>query len=102
MKKQEIIKQPNRVYIDSLIEYFKGELLLRDLLTKFENISEKQFYLINHSKTLEELEECVRKNKIFNMNDWGSIVMRFEKVSLEQFTSDYLKCIYGKEDVDLS
>ena len=54
---------------DFLIEYFKGELLLRDLLTKFENISEKQFYLINHCKTLEELEDCVRKNKIFNMND---------------------------------
>ena len=28
--------------------------------------------------------------------------MRFEKVSLEQFTSDYLKCIYHKEDIDLS
>ena len=28
--------------------------------------------------------------------------MKFYKVSLEQFTSDYLKCIYHKEDVDLS
>ena len=28
--------------------------------------------------------------------------MKFEKVSLKQFTSDYLKCIYHKEDVDLS
>ena len=52
-----------------LQKYFDGRLKLIELLTKFENVSEKQFYLINHCKTLEELEECVRKNKIFNMND---------------------------------
>lgn len=28
--------------------------------------------------------------------------MRFEKVSLEQFTKDYKKCLYNKEDIDLS
>ena len=27
--------------------------------------------------------------------------MRFEKVSLEQFTTDYLKCIYGNGDNDI-
>ena len=28
--------------------------------------------------------------------------MRFEKVSFEQFSKDYLKCIYGNSDYDLS
>lgn len=27
--------------------------------------------------------------------------MRFEKVSLEQFTTDYLKCMYGNSDSDI-
>ena len=28
--------------------------------------------------------------------------MKFEKVSLEQFTEDYLKCIYGNSDTDIN
>ena len=52
-----------------LQKYFDGRLNLIDLLTKFENITEKQFYEINHCKTLVELENCVRKYQIFNMND---------------------------------
>ena len=52
-----------------LQKYFDGRLKFNELLTKFDNITEKQFYLINHSISLEELERCVRINKVFNMND---------------------------------
>lgn len=52
-----------------LQKYFDGRLDFKDLLSKFENIKEKQYYLINHCKNLEELEDCVRKNNIFSMND---------------------------------
>lgn len=52
-----------------LVRYFAGDLSLRDLLAKFEEVREKQYYDINHCKTLGELENCVRKNKIFNIND---------------------------------
>ena len=52
-----------------LQKYFDGRLQFNELLTNFENIKEKQFYDINHCKNLSELEECVRKNKIFNMNN---------------------------------
>lgn len=40
-----------------------------EMLVQFINISEKEFYLINHCKTPRELEVCTRENKIFNMND---------------------------------
>lgn len=50
-------------------KYLLGEYTLRDVLNKFTGITEKQFYLINHAKTLDELETTVRENNIFNMND---------------------------------
>lgn len=50
-------------------KYFDGRLQFKELLTKFENVREKEYYLINHCKNLEELEQYVRENKIFNMND---------------------------------
>lgn len=50
-------------------KYFDGRLQFNELLTKFENVREKEYYLINHCKNLEELEQCVKENKIFNMND---------------------------------
>lgn len=52
-----------------LQEYFRGNIMFKELLTKFENASEKQFYYMNHCNTLNELEEIVRKYKVFNMND---------------------------------
>ena len=48
-----------------LQKYFDGRLKFNELLTKFENIKEKQYYLINHCKNLKELEKCIRENKIF-------------------------------------
>lgn len=59
----------NILYDGYLQDYFKSRLSFKDLLSKFENIKEKQYYLINHCKNLEELEDCVRKNNIFSMND---------------------------------
>ena len=54
---------------DDVADYFKGSMLWRELLASSYNLTEKQYYLINHCKSLDELEQCVRENKIFNMND---------------------------------
>lgn len=53
----------------SVQDFFEGEISFRELLINFTNVTEKQFYLINHASTLEELESIVREKKIFNMND---------------------------------
>ena len=58
-----------KLYDGYLGDYFEGKLKLNELLSKFENLTEKQYYDINHCKSLEELEQCVRKRNIFNMND---------------------------------
>lgn len=50
-------------------DYFEGKLKLHELLSKFEDLKERQYYDINHCKTLAELEDCVRRNKVFSMND---------------------------------
>lgn len=49
--------------------YLEGYINFKFLLTKFYNVSEKNFYNVNHCKNLNELEQCVRQNKIFSMND---------------------------------
>lgn len=54
---------------EDLRHYFEGVISLKELLTKFENISEIDYYLINHCNSLRGLEACVRENDIFNMND---------------------------------
>lgn len=54
---------------DTVQKYFKGELGFHEVLTRFQGISEKEFFVINHCRTPRELEACVRENKIFNMND---------------------------------
>mgnify|MGYP004643296763 CR=1 FL=1 len=53
---------------DPLQDYFKGRIDLRELLTNFD-LRGINYYKVNHCKTLQELEDCVCKNKIFNMND---------------------------------
>lgn len=50
-------------------DFFRGRLTLKELLATFDNISEIDYYHINHCKSLRELEKCVRDYKIFNMND---------------------------------
>ena len=52
-----------------LQKYFDGRLDFKGLLSKFEHVKEIQYYYLNHCKTLEELEDCVRKYNIYNMND---------------------------------
>ena len=59
----------SKLYDGDLQDYFKGRINLKELLSKFDNISERQYFDINHCNSLEELEQCVRKYKIFNMND---------------------------------
>lgn len=56
------------LYDGDLQDYFKGRIDLRELLTNFD-LRGISYYKVNHCKTLQELEDCVRKNKIFNMND---------------------------------
>ena len=51
-----------------MFEYLKGNIGLEHLLATFD-LPGKNFYLVNHCTSMEELEQCVRKNKIFNMND---------------------------------
>ena len=58
-----------KLYDGDLQDYLKGRISFKELLTKFYDISEKQYYHLNHAKNLQELEEIVRKYKIFNMND---------------------------------
>ena len=53
---------------DPVQDYFKGIMSFRELTTKFK-LKGRDYYNVNHCKTLPELEACVRKNKIFNMND---------------------------------
>lgn len=58
-----------KLYDGYLQDYFKGRLSFKNILTKFENISERHFYLINHCKTVEELYQCVKQYHIFNLNE---------------------------------
>lgn len=59
----------DKLYDGDLQDYFKGRISFKELLSKFDNVTEKQYYHLNHSKNLKELEEIVRKYRIFNMND---------------------------------
>ena len=59
----------SKLYDGDLSDYFKGRISLKELLSKFIDIGEKGYYLLNHCNTIEEIESCVRKNKLFNMND---------------------------------
>lgn len=58
-----------KLYDGELQDYFKGNINFKQLLSKFENITEKQYYNINHCNDISQLESVVRKYKIFNMND---------------------------------
>ena len=58
-----------KLYDGDLQDYFKGRINLKELLSKFDDISEMQYYYLNHANNLTELEEIVRKYKIFNLND---------------------------------
>lgn len=51
-----------------VFEYLRGRIDLEHLLATFD-LPGKKFYLVNHCTSIEELEDCVRTNKIFNMND---------------------------------
>ena len=54
---------------NAVLGYFEGAYNFKQLVSQFEGITEKQFYIINHCNNLTELERAVRENKIFNMND---------------------------------
>lgn len=58
-----------KLYDGDLQDFFKGRISIKELLSKFDDISEKNYYTLNHCNSLEELEQCIRKYKIFNMND---------------------------------
>lgn len=49
--------------------YLHGYMSFKEMLSKFYNITEKQYYHINHANSLDELEAIVRKYRIYNMND---------------------------------
>lgn len=50
-------------------DYFEGRIKFNELLSKFDIEDEINYYNLNHCKSLTELEDCVRKYNIFNMND---------------------------------
>lgn len=50
------------------IHYQEGLINFKELLTKFD-LSGKNYYLVNHCNNVEELESCIRENKIFNLWD---------------------------------
>ena len=54
---------------NDFIDYLRGYKSFVELLMAFDEVSEKHYYLINHCKTLLALEQCIRNNKIFNLND---------------------------------
>lgn len=54
---------------NAVLGYFEGSLSFGQMLSRFEYITEKQYYIINHCKSLTELEKVVRENKIYNIND---------------------------------
>lgn len=53
---------------NDFIDYLENRKSLNDLLSTF-ILKGKSYYLINHCKNLVELEKCVKKNNIFNLND---------------------------------
>ena len=58
-----------KLYDGDLQDYFRGIINFKELLSRFYDISEKQYYYINHANNLTELEEVVREYKIFNMSE---------------------------------
>ncbi len=53
---------------NDFIDYLENRKSLNELLSTFE-LKGKDYYNVNHCSSIEELEACVRENKIFNMND---------------------------------
>lgn len=49
-------------------DYLRGYLDFKNLLTQFD-LQGRDYYNVNHCKTIKELEACIRKYRIFNMND---------------------------------
>ena len=52
---------------NDFIQYLQNNKSFQDLLATFD-LKGRDYYNVNHCKTLSELEDCIRKNKIFNMN----------------------------------
>lgn len=50
---------------DDLVDYFRGFISLKDLIDKFENISNYDKEKIREAETILELEEIISKNNIF-------------------------------------
>ena len=59
----------DKLHQNDLQHYFEGSINWKELLSKFDGVGEKGYYNINHCNSLEELEACVRKHKLFNLND---------------------------------
>lgn len=57
------------LYDGDLQDYFKGRIKLNELLSKFDIEDDMNYYYLNHCKSLQELEACVHKYNIYNMND---------------------------------
>lgn len=50
------------------VHYQEGLISFKELLTTFD-LKGRDYYNVNHCTNLEDLERCVRENKIYNMND---------------------------------
>ena len=58
-----------KILTEDVADWFEGKIQFNELLSRIENISELDYYNINHCKSIYELEEVVRRYKIFNVND---------------------------------
>lgn len=50
-------------------KYFEGDIPFSKLMQTFDNITDSQYREVNKCRTVRQLEEVVRKDNIFNMND---------------------------------
>lgn len=50
------------------VHYLEGTITYTQLISSFD-LTGKDYYNVNHCKTIQELETCIRRNKIFNMNE---------------------------------
>lgn len=50
------------------VHYQEGLISFKELLTKFD-LKGRDYYNVNHCTNLDDLEKCIRENKIYNMSD---------------------------------
>lgn len=58
-----------KLHQNNLIRYFEGDIDFKELLTRFEDISTKEYPKIQEATNLKDLENIVRDFRVYNMSD---------------------------------